>query len=250
MVSSCQLIRVMRWCTALLQESKDSYQRETELRHAREVQFLDDFKRAILLNSGHVASLGPEPVDEQLEICPGDPTGSKIRLLKAQPGGRGGGGRGDREGGSSRLLAMKAAFSMEDEEEDDEDDEWDPLQVLKDSPDEFEEDVMSLHHAGTSSPEQKWKPAATKTPPVPTSREEERAMLARAMRYGRRLACMCPPLLVFLLLAHVSLRHVYRLRAPVSYCLGSVALAPCTTARAGKPPCPRPPPAACMGARA
>lgn len=162
-----------------MQESKNSYQRETELRRAHEAQFLDDFKRAILLKGGHVASLGPEPVDEQLEICPRDPTGGKVRLRNVRKGDRGGGG------GSSRLMAMKAAFSMADDEgedNDDDDDEWDPLQVLKDSPDEFEEDMSSPHHAGTGSPEQKWKPAAMKAPPAPSNREEERAMLARAMR--------------------------------------------------------------------
>ena len=45
-----------------LQESKDSYQREKQMQRAREAQFIDECKRAILLDGGYVKSLGPEVV--------------------------------------------------------------------------------------------------------------------------------------------------------------------------------------------
>ena len=46
--------------SSLSQESKDLYQREKQLQREREAQFLNDFKRAILLDGGYVQRLGPE----------------------------------------------------------------------------------------------------------------------------------------------------------------------------------------------
>jgi hypothetical protein len=42
------------------QESKESYHREQQMKEARDAQFIDDFKRAILLDGGYITGLGPE----------------------------------------------------------------------------------------------------------------------------------------------------------------------------------------------
>ena len=98
---------------ACSQESKETYQREKEIKRARDAQFLDDFKRAILLDGGYVAALGPEPVHEQVEVLFDDASGSKVRQVPLPQGGGG-------AAGTSRLMAMKAAFDEGgDEEEDD-----------------------------------------------------------------------------------------------------------------------------------
>lgn len=59
-------------CSAVnahVQESKSSYQREQQLQREREAQFLDDLKRAILLDGGYVQRLGPEVSDEGRCAC-------------------------------------------------------------------------------------------------------------------------------------------------------------------------------------
>ena len=51
------------------QESNSSYQREQQLNREREAQFLDDLKRAILLDGGYVQRLGPQVSDERRCAC-------------------------------------------------------------------------------------------------------------------------------------------------------------------------------------
>jgi hypothetical protein len=51
------------------QESKSSYQREQQLNREREAQFLDNLKRAILLDGGYVQRLGPQVSDERRCAC-------------------------------------------------------------------------------------------------------------------------------------------------------------------------------------
>lgn len=149
---------------ACSQESKETYQREKEIKRARDAQFLDDFKRAILLDGGYVAALGPEPVHEQVEVLFDDASGSKVRQVPLPQGGGG-------AAGTSRLMAMKAAFDEGGDEE--EDDEWDPVQLAREASND------SSGSDTASSPPRRQEPTPLA---APRNREEERAMLARAMR--------------------------------------------------------------------
>ncbi|EKX54491.1 hypothetical protein GUITHDRAFT_99972 [Guillardia theta CCMP2712] len=172
-----------------IRDSKRSFEREKEYRKQRDAQFLDDFKRAVLLEGGHVSQLSSQPVDTQVIIDTSNPQGERVRLKGQQ---------------STRLQAMMKAFTMDDsshdnqayldggnDDEDDEDDEWDPIDIVDDlesDGDSEEDDSMARRRASDL--------------PAPRSRDEERNQLARALRESKR-----PPSLVS---SSRSLRHSRR----------------------------------------